>query len=197
MAALSTQQCYGGRMRSVCVFLSSTSGTASTRAEICALGRELAARRITLIYGGASVGLMGLLADATLAAGGSVIGVIPRTLVDREVAHHGLTQLFIVDTMHERKAKMAELADAFIVAPGGFGTLEEAFEILTGQQIAVHDKPVAFLDVDQFWAPMESFLAHAVAALVLRPENFALFVRCATASLALDRIGQHVDSLDR
>src|SRR5213595_3946564 len=127
------------------------------------LGRELAARQLTLVYGGAHRGLMGVLADAVLGAGGRALGVIPQALVEAEVAHTGLTELFVVDTMHQRKAMMFDLADAFIVAPGGFGTLEEAFEMLTGLQLGYHAKPIVFLDHEQFWTPLGAFLDHAVA----------------------------------
>jgi hypothetical protein len=129
---------------------------------------------------------MGLLADSTLAAGGQAIGVIPRALVDLEVAHRGLTELHVVDTMHQRKAMMYSLADAFVVAPGGMGTLEEAFETLTGIGLGYHNKPTVFLDVDGFWAPMEAFLDHSVRAGVLRPEWRSLFRTAPTAAAALD-----------
>ena len=118
----------------------------------------MARRRISLVYGGAHRGLMGVLADAMLEVGGRVVGVIPRALVDLEVAHRGLTELHVVDTMHQRKAMMFTLADAFVVGPGGLGTLEEAFETLTGIQLGYHAKPIVFLEVDDFWAPMAAFL---------------------------------------
>jgi uncharacterized protein (TIGR00730 family) len=172
----------------VCVFLSSSSGRPSDVAAITALAHELAARGLTLIYGGAHRGLMGTLADAVLAAGGRAIGVIPQALVDREIAHTGLTELHVVDTMHQRKAMMFALADAFVVAPGGFGTLEEAFEQLTGIQLGYHSKPVVFLDVDGFWPPLAAFLDQAVGAGVLRPETRALFRIASSASEALDTL---------
>ncbi|MDQ3365508.1 MAG: TIGR00730 family Rossman fold protein [Myxococcota bacterium] len=175
-------------MRSVCVFLSSSQGRPSDVAAIEALGRELARRAITLVYGGAHRGLMGVLADATLAAGGRVLGVIPQALVDFEVAHTGLTEQHIVATMHQRKAMMFELADAFVVAPGGFGTLEEAFETLTGLQLGYHRKPLVFLDVDGFWPPLEAFLDHSVTTGVLRPEVRALFRTASSAAAALDAL---------
>jgi len=153
---------------------------------ITELGRELARRQITLVYGGAHRGLMGVLADAVLAAGGAAIGVIPRALVELEVAHTGLTELHVVETMHQRKAMMFTLADAFVVAPGGFGTLEEAFEMLTGLQLAYHAKPIIFLDVDEFWRPLAAFLDHAVSTEVLRPEVRALFRTASSAASALD-----------
>jgi uncharacterized protein (TIGR00730 family) len=175
-------------MRSVCVFLSSSPGRPSDQLHIQALGAELAARGILLVYGGAHRGLMGVLADAALAAGGKVTGVIPQALVDYEVAHTGLTELHVVQTMHERKAMMFELADAFIVAPGGLGTLEEAFEQLTGIQLGYHKKPIVFLDVDGFWRPMEAFLDHAVETGVLRTEVRGLFRTASSAGAALDAL---------
>lgn len=168
------------------VYLSSSEGQPVHVAAITELGRELARREITLVYGGAHRGLMGVLADATLDAGGRVIGVIPQALVDLEVAHRGLTELHVVDTMHQRKAMMFTLADAFVVAPGGLGTLEEAFETLTGIQIGYHTKPIVFLDIDGFWPPLEVFLDHAVAAGVLLPNVRTLFRTASTAASALD-----------
>ena len=170
------------------MFLSSSAGRPVDVTAIMALGRELAQRQLTLVYGGAQRGLMGVVADAALAAGGQVVGVIPQALVEAEIAHRGLTELHVVETMHQRKAMMFELSDAFVVAPGGFGTLEEAFELLTGIQIGYHKKPVVFLDVDEFWPPLEAFLDHAVRAGVLRAETRALFRTASSASAALDAL---------
>ncbi len=175
-------------MRSVCVYLSSSAGRPVDIAAITALGQALAARGLTLVYGGAHRGLMGVLADATLAAGGRVVGVIPKALVEAEIAHTGLTELHVVETMHQRKAMMFELADAFIVAPGGLGTLEEAFEQLTGIQLGYHRKPIVFLDIDGFWPPLEAFLDHAVGAGVLKPAVRSLFRTASSASAALDAL---------
>ena len=175
-------------VRSVCVYLSSSEGRAVDVVAIQSLGRELARQNLTLVYGGAHRGLMGVLADSALAAGGRVVGVIPQALVDIEVAHRGLTQLHVVETMHQRKAMMFELADAFIVAPGGFGTLEEAFEQLTGLQLGYHAKPMVFFDVEGFWPPLEAFLDHAVRAGVLRPQVRALFRTASSASAVLDAL---------
>jgi uncharacterized protein (TIGR00730 family) len=175
-------------VRNVCVFLSSSPGRPAHVAAITALGRELAARELTLIYGGAHRGLMGALADAVLEAGGRAIGVIPQALVEAEVAHRSLTSLHIVDTMHQRKAMMLELADGFVVAPGGLGTLEEAFEHLTGIQLGYHRKPMVFLDVEEFWPPLAAFLDHAVVAGVLRPEVRSLFRTASSAASALDAL---------
>lgn len=177
---------YAGGVQSVCVFLSSSGGLPAHVAAIHELADELVRRNLTLVYGGAHRGLMGVLADAVLERRGRVIGVIPRALVDLEIAHTGLTELHVVDTMHQRKAMMFTLSDAVVVAPGGLGTLEEAFEHLTGLQIGYHRKPVVFLDVDRFWAPMEAFLDHAVEAAVLRPEYRRLFRTASTAADALD-----------
>jgi len=170
------------------VFLSSSDGLPRHAAAVRALAAELARRGLALVYGGAHRGLMGVLADAMIAAGGRTIGVIPRALVELEVAHRGLDELHVVDTMHQRKAMMFELADAFVVGPGGFGTLEEAFETLTGIQLGYHAKPIVFLDIDGFWAPMHAFLDHAVDAAVLRPEVRALFRTASTAAGALDAV---------
>ena len=156
------------------------------RDAVVELARELARRGHTLVYGGAHRGLMGVLADAMLAAGGRAIGVIPRALVELEVAHQGLSELHVVDTMHQRKAMMFQLADAFVVGPGGFGTIEEAFETLTGIQLGYHDKPIVFLDLDGFWRPLSAFLDHSVEAGVLRGEVRTLFRTAPTASEALD-----------
>lgn len=170
------------------MFLSSSKGRPADVAAVTALGRELARRGLTLVYGGAHRGLMGVLADAALEAGGKAIGVIPRALVEAEIAHQGLTELHVVDTMHQRKAMMFELADAFVVAPGGLGTLEEAFEQLTGIQLGYHRKPVMFLDVEGFWRPMEAFLDHAAETGVLKPEVRALFRTASSAGDALDAL---------
>jgi uncharacterized protein (TIGR00730 family) len=175
-------------VQSVCVYLSSSPGRPVDVAAITALGQELAARGLTLVYGGARRGLMGVLADATLAAGGRVIGVIPQVLVAAEIAHTGLTELHVVDTMHQRKARMFELADAFVVAPGGLGTLEEAFEQLTAIQLGYHQKPLVFLDIEGFWPPLAAFLDHAVGAGALRPEVRSLFRTASSASAALDAL---------
>jgi uncharacterized protein (TIGR00730 family) len=175
-------------VRQVCVYLSSSAGLPQHVTMIQELGRELVRRDLTLVYGGAHRGLMGVLADAVLGAGGSALGVIPQALVEAEVAHTGLTKLFIVDTMHQRKAMMFDLADAFIVAPGGFGTIEEAFEMLTGLQLGYHTKPIVFLDHDRFWAPLAAFLDHAVTQEVLRPEVRSLFRLASTPGAALDAL---------
>jgi uncharacterized protein (TIGR00730 family) len=173
-------------VQSVCVYLSSSAGLPSHAAAVQELADEMVRRDLMLVYGGAHRGLMGTLADSMLARGGRVVGVIPKALVDLEVAHTGLTALHVVDTMHQRKAMMFTLADAFLVMPGGLGTLEEAFETMTGIQLGYHNKPIAFFDVGGFWAPMEVFLDHSVEAEVLRPEVRGLFRTASTAGAALD-----------
>jgi uncharacterized protein (TIGR00730 family) len=173
-------------VQSVCVFLSSSLGLPEHAAAMRELAEEMVRRKLTLVYGGAHRGLMGVLADAVIAHGRRAIGVIPRALVDLEVAHTGLTELHVVETMHQRKAMMFTLADAFLVAPGGLGTLEEAFETMTGIQLGYHNKPIAFFDIGGFWAPMQTFLDHSVEAAVLRPEVRGLFRTASTAAGALD-----------
>jgi hypothetical protein len=135
------------------------------------LARALVQRQIVLVYGGARVGLMGALANAVLSAGGDVIGVIPERLVSKEVAHDGLADLRVVASMHERKATMAELADAFIALPGGWGTLEEFFEILTWAQLGLHRKPCGLLNVCGFWGGLLSFIDHSIDERFVRREN--------------------------
>lgn len=155
----------GFSLRRVCVFCGSSPGQGEKFGVAAErLGRLLGASGIGLVYGGASVGLMGRLADAALAAGGEVIGVIPSAMVAAEVAHGGLADLRVVGSMHERKALMAELADGFIALPGGLGTLDELFEILTWAQLGLHHKPVGLLDVDGYFAPLRAFLDGAVRA---------------------------------
>jgi uncharacterized protein (TIGR00730 family) len=150
-------------LKRICVFCGSRPGV---RPEYVArareLGAELAIRGIGIVYGGASVGTMGALANAALEAGGAVIGVIPRALVDREIAHRGLTELRVVESMHERKAEMEQLSDGFIALPGGFGTLEEVLEIITWSQLGLHRKPIGFLDVGGFYAPLRDQFARGV-----------------------------------
>ena len=161
-------------IRSVCVFCGSNAGN-DPRFALAAreFGELLAREGIALVYGGGHVGLMGVIADAVLANGGRAIGVIPRALWDREVGHRGLTELHIVETMHERKAMMASLADAFVALPGGLGTLEEIFEVWTWAQLGIHAKPLGFLDVAGFYGPLLEFLDRAVDAGFIRVQHRA------------------------
>ena len=152
------------------------------------LGALLASRGLETVHGGASVGLMGALADSALAAGGTVIGVIPNRLVGYEIAHPGLTKLHVVETMHERKTMMAELADAVIALPGGSGTLDELFELFTWKQLGMHRKPIGLLDVDGYWQPLLAFLQHAVNERFLRAEHLDTLVFERSAEALLDRL---------
>jgi uncharacterized protein (TIGR00730 family) len=164
----------------IAVFLGSSPGTEAHRDCATALAEGLAARGIGIVYGGARVGLMGLLADTALAAGGEVVGVIPRDLFAREVPHRGITRLVEVDSMHERKARMAELADAFVALPGGVGTLEELFEVFTWRLLGLHDKPVALLDPDGFFDPLVDQLDRIVAQGYLSADKRAALGRVRT-----------------
>ena len=164
-------------MPALCVFCGSANGARPDYlAAAQALGRTAAERGVDIVYGGARVGLMGAVADAALAAGGRVVGVIPRALVAREIAHEGLTRLHVVESMHERKATMAQLADAFVALPGGIGTLEELFEVWTWAHLGVHAKPCALLDVAGFWQPLVAALDHMVAEGFVRRDVRALLV---------------------
>jgi uncharacterized protein (TIGR00730 family) len=181
-------------VRSVCVYCGSAlGGDPAYLAVTQELARELAGAGITVVYGGAAVGLMGALADTALEAGGKVVGVIPQQLVDREIAHPELTELHVVSSMHERKALMADLADAFVALPGGIGTLEELIEVYTWAQLGLHAKPIAVLNTLAYYDPLVAFLDHAVdqgflvparrEALVVAPDPQALlqaFVRART-----------------
>jgi uncharacterized protein (TIGR00730 family) len=150
-------------IKSVCVFCGSRMGARPDYLEGAkALGTELARRGLTLVYGGTSVGLMGAMADAVLAGGGKVVGVLPQVLSDREIAHKGLTELHMVDSMHTRKAMMAQRADAFIAMPGGVGTFEELFEITTWAQLGIHHKPIGLLNVADYYAPLLALMQRAV-----------------------------------
>lgn len=159
-------------MKSVCVYCGSNAGSKPIYAErAMALGDRIAKQGLALVYGGGNVGLMGIVADAVLQAGGDVIGVIPKQLADWEVAHRGVTRLEVVDSMHERKARMFDLSDGFIALPGGFGTLDEMFEMLTWRQLGLGDKPCAFLDVDGFYAPLMQMLDRMVAERFLHEDQ--------------------------
>lgn len=176
-------------MRRICVFSGSSSGCiADYRDAATQLGTLLAGRGIGLVYGGASVGLMGAVADAAMAAGGEVIGVIPHALVKREVAHAGLPDLRVVDSMHERKALMAELSDAFIALPGGIGTFEELFEVWTWTQLGAHAKPCGLLNVHGFYDKLLDFLDHVVGQEFLKPQDRQLLSAAQEPEALLDRL---------
>jgi uncharacterized protein (TIGR00730 family) len=164
-------------MKSICVYCGANAGVSPVYAEAArALGRALVARDLALVYGGGNVGLMGIIADEVLRVGGEVTGVIPTALVEREVGHTGLTRQFIVKDMHERKAMMAELSDGFIAMPGGMGTLEELFEMLTWSQLGIHAKPIGLLNVDSFYDSLTGFIRHATEQGFIRPQHAALII---------------------
>jgi len=176
-------------LKSVCVFCGASPGARPIYHEAAAqLGRHIAERGLTLVYGGGAVGLMGVVADAALAAGGEVIGIIPQSLERAEIGHKGLTRLEVVDGMHARKARMAELADAFIALPGGLGTLEELFEVWTWGQLGYHAKPLGLLEVDGFYARLTDFLDHLVAERFVREQHRAILQVSASPAELLARM---------
>ena len=175
-------------MKRVCVFCGSAPGRREAYAETArAMARALVDRGLGLVYGGGSVGLMGILADAVLEAGGEAIGVLPRGLARKEYAHERLTELHLVGSMHERKALMASLADGFVGLPGGLGTLEEVFEVLTWAQLGIHRKPVGLVDVDGYWAGLRAFVRHAETEGFVRPEYAGLLLVEPSPTALLDR----------
>ena len=158
-------------LESICVFCGSNAGANPAYLEAAdVVGRSLAQRSVRVVYGGATVGMMGALADAVRGEGGDVVGIIPQAIFDREIGHTGLDDLRVVGSMHERKALMAELSDAFIALPGGIGTLEELFEVYTWAQLGIHTKPLGLLDVVGYFQPLVAFLDHAVQERFLRSE---------------------------
>jgi uncharacterized protein (TIGR00730 family) len=162
-------------MRRICVFCGSSQGSRSEyRAAAEEMAAELVRRNIGLVYGGGNVGLMGVIADAVLKAGGEAVGVIPEHIMSREIGHEGLTKLHVVQSMHERKALMADLSDAFIAMPGGFGTLEEFCEVVTWTQLGLHAKPCGILNVLGYYTPLLAMFDHAVEERFLKPENRCL-----------------------
>lgn len=164
-------------MKKICLYCGSSRGVSPAYSAAAAhCGIVLAEQDIGIVYGGGNVGLMGILADAALAAGGTVIGVIPRSLKEKELAHGRLTQLITVETMHDRKRTMAEIADAFIALPGGVGTLEEMFEVFTWLQLGFINKPVGLLNVRGFYTPLMSFLDQVRAEHFLRPEHLQMLI---------------------
>jgi uncharacterized protein (TIGR00730 family) len=178
-------------VRRVCVFCGSSPGARPAYAEVTAdLARLLAAEGLGLVYGGAGVGLMATLADTVLDEGGEVIGVIPRALVEKEIAHNGVSDLRVVDSMHERKALMADLSDAFVALPGGLGTLEELLEIFTWAQLGLHHKPCALLDVEGYYSGLADFLAHAVEERFLREEHRTMLIVEREPRALIDRLNR-------
>jgi len=176
-------------VKRVCVFCGSATGRQSAYGDAArTLARALTRRGLGLVYGGGSVGLMGVLADAVLAEGGEVIGVLPRGLASKELAHAGLTQLHVVSSMHERKALMASLADGFLALPGGLGTMEELVEVLTWAQLGIHRKPLGLLNVAGYWDGLLALLGHAAAEGFVRPEAAGLLLTGTDPVALLDRL---------
>ena len=176
-------------MKSVCVFCGSNYGDNPVYQEMAAvMGRKLAMSGLKLVYGGGKVGLMGVLADAALAAGGKVVGVIPQAIVDMEVAHLGLTELIVVQSMHERKARMADASDVFIALPGGYGTFEEFCEVLTWSQLGFHDKPCGVLNVGGFYDPLLALFDRAVQDRFVRPEHREMVLADTDVDALLERL---------
>ena len=176
-------------LRRVAVYCGSASGNdPAFLAEAYAVGKAIADAGMGVVYGGANVGLMGAVADAALAAGAEVIGVLPEVLAGREIAHTGLTRLESVATMHQRKARMVALAEAFLILPGGYGTLDEMLEIITWSQLRLHSKPCILINTLGYWDPLLAFLDSTVAAGFLKPENRALLLVAGTAAEAVGKI---------
>jgi uncharacterized protein (TIGR00730 family) len=173
----------------VCVFCGASSGRSPAYAESArAFGEAVAGRGLGLVFGGGRVGLMGAVADGALAADGEVVGIIPQSLVDRELAHTGVTRLEVVESLHERKARMAELADAFVALPGGFGTLDELLEQLTWSQLGLHASPVGLLDVEGYWRPLIALARHATEEGFVRESDLAAIAVADDADALLDRL---------
>ncbi len=178
---------------SLCVYCGASTGNRNEYSQAArSFGELLASRQIRLIYGGGNVGLMGIVADAALAAGGQVTGVIPTALASKELAHQGLSELIEVDSMHERKLRMANLADAFVALPGGIGTLEELFEVYTWQQLGFHRKPIGLLDVAGYYRPLLDFLDQMAGRQFLRPEHRQLLLSASEPQALLDQLCSHI-----
>jgi uncharacterized protein (TIGR00730 family) len=184
-------------MRRLCVFCGSSKGTKALYADSARrFGAQMAARGLGLVYGAGHIGLMGVLADAVLTGGGEAVGVIPRSMVERELAHDRLSQLHVVDTMHQRKALMADLSDAFAALPGGFGTADELFEILTWAQLGLHRKPIGLLNVAGFFDPLLAWADRCVAEGFLRPEHHGLLLKSNNSEELLEMLLRHKPAAD-
>ncbi len=180
-------------MKSLCVYCGASNGVARVYVDAAqALARELVGARIALVYGGGNVGLMGVIADEVMRLGGDVTGVIPQALTEKEVGHRAVTRLHVVDDMHQRKAMMAELSDGFIAMPGGIGTLEELFEVLTWSQLGLHDKPIGLLNVNGFYDGLITFAGHLVGQGFLRPAHAELMMHEAEPARLLARFAAFV-----
>jgi uncharacterized protein (TIGR00730 family) len=179
-------------LRSIAVFCASSDGSSPRwREHAAAFGSLLARRGITVVYGGGRVGLMGAVADGALTAGGKVIGVIPRAMIEAERGHTGLTELRVVTTMHERKQLMVDLSDGFVALPGGYGTFDELFEAITWAQLGIHRKPVGLLNADDFWTPLLTFLDGVTVAGFIKPTFRGLVKADADATALLDAMARH------
>ena len=179
-------------MRNICVFCGSQSGTNARYRQVAIdLGGLLAQRGHGLVYGGGHVGLMGIIADAVMEAGGTVTGVIPRPMTERELAHETVTKLHVVSSMHERKALMASLSDAFIALPGGYGTLEELFEVIAWAQLGIHRKPIGVLNVGSYFEALVSFVDHAIAEGFIKSKYRGLFITAEQPAALLDALRRH------
>ena len=178
----------------MCVFCGASSGRSPAYADAArAFGETAARRRLGVVFGGGRVGLMGALADGALGAGGDVVGVIPQNLVDRELGHAGVTRLEVVASLHERKARMAELADAFVALPGGFGTLDELLEQLTWSQLGIHASPIGLLDVEGYWRPLISLARHATEEGFVRESDLASIAVAEDPDALLDQLARMRD----
>jgi uncharacterized protein (TIGR00730 family) len=189
MASPVVHSCPVRKLKRICVFCGSSVGARPAYKEVAErLGELLAERGIGVVFGGGCIGLMGALADAALRKGGEVIGVIPKSLLRREIAHQGVTKLHVVETMHQRKALMADLSDAFIALPGGYGTLEEFTEAVTWSQLGIQQKPCGLLNIDKYWDGLLAVLDHAVDEQFVRPENAQLVLVAQTPEWMLERL---------
>ena len=185
-------------MKRVCVFCGSSEGSRPDYVESARrMGEEIAHRGLGLVYGGGKVGLMGAVADAALAAGGEVIGVIPDALVSKEVGHEGLTELHVVGSMHERKKLMADLSNGFVALPGGYGTLEEFLEVLSWAQLSIHEKPCAILDVAGYWEPLVSLFDRTVAEGFVRPNHRSLVLTGRDPGELLDLMKRYTPAAEK
>lgn len=179
-------------MKSICIYCGSSPGASPLYAQAARrLAKEMVADNIGLVYGGAHVGLMGIIADEVLRLGGEATGVIPKTLLEREVGHQGLTRLHIVKDMHERKALMAELSDGFIAMPGGIGTLEELFEVFTWSQLGIHDKPIGLLNVNGFYDGLIGFIQHLVNERFLKEQQAGIIMVESNEAALISRFKSH------
>jgi uncharacterized protein (TIGR00730 family) len=180
-------------LETVCVFCGSREGSRPAYAEAARrTGREIARRGLGLVYGGGRVGLMGAVADAALEEGGEVVGVITEALISKEIAHAGLTKLHVVGSMHERKMLMADLSDGFVTLPGGYGTLEEFFEVLSWAQLSIHEKPCGLLDVDGFWDPLSTLFDQAVTEGFVHPDHRSLVLTEGDSRVLLERMERYM-----